>query len=199
MTESLSNRSSYASQHRGKTPLSPSDSMISLGSFRPSLVWLFNHIRREDQENLTKEDLRLLLGATVDNSQLDEAFVNLDMDGDGEISLDEFLAGFARFWKEAPHTPGYEAKGYKFTFNSLPRRSRQRYLREEDFYETTPQTEVHVNGGEASNGAGGEESGPSEDFMKTLDTLSSHNRCVYVCVCVCMRACVCVCWGGGRE
>ena len=190
MMESRSNRSSYASQHRGKTPLSPSDSMISLGSFRPSLVWLFNHIRREDQENLSKEDLRLLLGATVDNSQLDEAFVNLDMDGDGEISQDEFLAGFARFWREAPHTPGYEAKGFTFTFNSLPRRNRQKYLREEDFYETTPQSEMHVNGGEAGNGEGEEETGPSQDFMKTLDTLSSHNRCVsvceYVCVCVCV-------------
>ena len=169
--ESKSNRSSYASHRGSKTPLSPSDSVISLGSFRPSLVWLFNHIRREDQENLTKEDLGLLLGASLDNSQLDEAFTNLDVDGDGEISLDEFLAGFTRFWQEAPNTPGYESKA--FTFNSLPRRKRRM---QEDYYETASLQQV-VNGA-GRDYAGTTEQGPTEEFMKSLVVLSSHNRCV---------------------
>lgn len=147
-----------------RTPLSPTDSVMSIGQFRPSLVWLFNHIRRHDKDALTKEDLRQLLGASVDNTQLDEAFEHLDVDKDGEISLDEFLSGFSRFLREAPHTPGYDKlKAFTFTPHFVP----PRRFSHEDFYETISEPEkCAVNGVE----------GPSEDFMQSLAVLSSHNR-----------------------
>ncbi len=135
-------------------PRSRSDSTASIGSLRPSLVWLFNHIRRDETECLTKEDLQQLLGATVDSSQLDEAFGHLDMDKDGEISLDEFIAGFAKFWKEAPHTPGYDALP-SFTFTPP--------VTVEEHYESDRE--------------------PSHRLNKSLAALSSHNRYVCGCAC----------------
>lgn len=128
--------------------LSRSDSCMSIGAFRPSLAWLFNHVRREDQENLSKEDLKHLLGATVNSAQLDEAFENLDLDKDGEISLDEFIAGFAKFWKEAPHTPGAENMSFLFPTGSKCG---------VDHYES-------------------QEMAPSPRLKECLTTLSSHNR-----------------------
>ena len=146
-------------------PLSPSDSCVSISSFRPSLVWLFNHIRHEGRENLIKEDLRKLLGATVDNAQLNEAFDHLDLDGDGEISLDEFIGGFAKFWKEAPHTPGYEK--LRFSFPSQPEVESRRL---EEHYEGEGGGENHFHE---------EVEEPTEEFKRSLVQLSSHNRCVY--------------------
>ena len=170
--------------------LSPTDSVISIGSFRPSLVWLFNHIRRQDQDALTKEDLRRLLDVDVDNVQLEEAFENLDTDRDGQISLDEFLAGFARFLREAPVTPGADKRK---TFSVLLRRthaqsghaeparpsapsatgragghrpSLRRRIIEEECFES-------VDGGGKMNGDNVE---PSENFSRSLVILSSHNR-----------------------
>ena len=129
-------------------PLSPSDSVMSIGAFRPSLVWLFNHIRREDRDYLTKEDLKQLLGSKVDSTQLDEAFENLDLDKDREISLDEFIAGFAKFWKEAPHTPGSDPVE---SFNFPPE----------------PQVEERYESGDCV---------PSDKLKESLSVLSSHNR-----------------------
>ena len=129
-------------------PLSPSDSVMSIGAFRPSLVWLFNRIRREDRDYLTKEDLKQFLGAKVDSTQLDEAFENLDLDKDGEISLDEFIAGFAKFQKEAPHTPGSDPVE---SFNFPPE----------------PQVEERYESGDCV---------PSDKLKESLSVLSSHNR-----------------------
>lgn len=143
-------------------PLSPSDSCVSLGSIRPSLVWLFNHIRQDDKENLSKDDLRVLVGATVDNSQLDEAFEHLDLDKDGEISLDEFITGFAKFWKEAPHTPGVEGIP-RFTFPMVPGEEPQ------------PPPQVVIEEHYESDGL---EQSPSERLKESLVALSSHNRSV---------------------
>ena len=172
-----------ASNHSGsmtrslRFPLSPSDSVASLSSFRPSLVWLFNHIRRdEERESLTKEDLRQLLGAAVDNAQLDEAFTRLDTDGDGEVSLDEFLSGFARFWKEAPHTPGHESLHKSFFMSpqhlgSAPdpvvvgdEADHGVVVEQEEFFETS------LDGTKENGG------GVSENFQQHLEVLSSHNR-----------------------
>ncbi len=132
-----------------------SDSTVSIGAFRPSLVWLFNHIRRDEADSLSKEDLQGLLGSTVDSTQLDEAFDRLDLDKDGAISLDEFLAGFATFWKEAPHTPGFEPLP-NFSFNQV-----------------LPSTvmEVHYESNTGSHE-------PSQRLNDCLATLSSHNRYV---------------------
>ena len=129
----------------------------SLGRFRPSLLWLFNHTRRDDRENLTKEDLRKLLGASVDDVQLDAAFQHLDVDNDGEISKDEFLGGFSTFLKEAPNTPSYEKpQPFDPPFGRLPM---------EEHYETSSLREkCSLNGRER------------EDFQRSLTQLSSHNR-----------------------
>lgn len=151
-------------------PLSPSDSCVSISSFRPSLVWLFNHIRREGRENLSKEDLRQLLGASVDNAQLNEAFLHLDLDGDGEISLDEFLGGFARFWKEAPHTPGYEKLRFSFPSHSSPSSSVT------DGGERGGRIEERYEGEGGENHYHDEEEEPSDEFKSSLIQLSSHNR-----------------------
>lgn len=122
---------------------------MSIGAMRPSLVWLFNHIRPEDRDYITKNDLHALMGgkSQVDTGQLDEAFENLDMDRDGEVSLDDFVAGFAKFWKEAPHTPGIERLP-NFTFPTG-----------HDQYECD--TAEHS---------------PSERLKESLVALSSHNR-----------------------
>jgi hypothetical protein len=118
---------------------------------------------------LSKEDLRQLLGASVDNAQLNEAFLHLDLDGDGEISLDEFLGGFARFWKEAPHTPGYEKLRFSFPSHPAPSSSvaeGDRGGRIEERYEG--------EGGE--NHYHDDEEEPSDEFKTSLIQLSSHNR-----------------------
>lgn len=156
-TNSLDRSGSVSSGVGHIPPLSPSDSCVSISSFRPSLVWLFNHIRHEGRENLTREDLRQLLGASVDNTQLNEAFDHLDIDGDGEVSLDEFIGGFARFWKEAPHTPGYEKLQFSFPVHPAGRL--------EEHYE-----------GEGGDHHYQEQEEPSEEFKRSLIELSSHNK-----------------------
>ena len=167
-TNSLDRTGSVSSGVGHMAPLSPTDSCVSISSFRPSLVWLFNHIRREGTENLTKEDLRQLLGATVDNVQLNEAFLHLDLDGDGEISLDEFIGGFARFWKEAPHTPGYEKLRFSFPSHSSSGVT--------GGGGGGGRAEEHYEGEGGENHYHGEEEEPSEEFKTSLIQLSSHNR-----------------------
>ena len=140
----------------------------SLGSLRPSLVWLFNHIRQDEERNLTKEDLKKLLGSQMNSSQLDQAFENLDTNGDGEISLDEFIAGFAKFWKEAPHTPASlgEQQIFKFSPSHMIEPLRQRVLVEEHYEYGGEETEKE------------KKASPSEHFQRMLSALSSHNRLV---------------------
>ncbi len=143
--------------------LTPTD---SLSSIRPPLVWLFNHIRQEGKSSLYKEDLQKLVGPQVDPTQLDQAFENLDADGDGEVSQEEFIAGFTRFWKETPDTPGIEKK-YDFSFSPshIMGGRRNRLLSEEHFEyggEEMCEEEDLVE--------------PNEQFQRTLCVLSSHNR-----------------------
>ena len=138
----------------------------SLGSLRPSLVWLFNHIRQDEERNLGKDDLKKLLGSQMNSSQLDQAFENLDTNGDGEISLEEFIAGFAKFWKEAPHTPAVLGEHQVFSF------SPSHFMRP---VQQTMQVEEHYEyGGEEDLGE--KKPCPSEQFQKMLTALSSHNR-----------------------
>lgn len=113
--------------------------------------------------SLTKDDLQRLLGTSVDCSEVDEAFDNLDIDGDGMISLDDFLAGFARFLKEAPDTPGYDkTRAFSFIPQFLsPRHS----MMHEEHYESVVEPEA-VNG----------VSEQSEDFQRSLVLLSAQNR-----------------------
>ena len=167
----------------GRTLL-PSDSVSSISSHDTLLVWMFEHIRRENQDSLTKEDLRKLLEVDIDNEQLDEAFENLDTDGDGRVSLDEFLSGFARFLREAPTTPGHDrhpdfallrASGghgepaVRLRAGGKKRGgSARRSLVVEECYESADNGADQVNGGPAVR--------PSEDFAQSLVTLSSHNR-----------------------
>lgn len=143
--------------------LQPSD---SLGSMRPSLTWLFHHIRQDDK-NLTKSDLRKLLGSQVNSSQLDQAFENLDTNGDGEISLEEFTAGVARFWKEAPHTPSVGCDQPLFCFppsHLVP--PTQPSLCTEEYYEYGGEDGLFDR----------KKPSPSDHFQSMLSALSSHNR-----------------------
>lgn len=152
---------------RRPPPLKPTDSTTSLGS-RPPLVWLFNHFRQEGKTSLCKEDLQRLVGPQVDPLQLDQAFDNLDADGDGEVSMDEFIAGFARFWRETPDTPSHKMYDFNFSpshsMNSSSLISTSRHQPLEEHFEY---------GGEEDLG---EEGGPDEQFQRTLCVLSSHNR-----------------------
>ena len=169
----------------GGRTLSPSDSVTSISSHGALLVWMFDHIRRENQDSLTKEDLRKLLDVDMDNEQLDEAFENLDTDGDGRVSQDEFLGGFARFLREAPATPGHDlhpdfallrASGghgepaVRLRAGGKKRGSARRSLVVEECYESTNNggDRVEVNGEPAVK--------PSEGFAQSLVTLSSQNR-----------------------
>ena len=147
------------------SPLKQSLSTVSLGSICPSLVRLFNHMRQENRNTLTKDDLRKMVGPQVDSYQLDQAFENLDVDGDGQISLDEFIAGFSRFWKEAPHTPSLDGKE-QFGFSPSHLMAVQERDVSEERYE--------YSGEEAFDKDGG----PTEQFQKTLLALSSHNRLI---------------------
>ncbi|CAI8027525.1 hypothetical protein GBAR_LOCUS15735 [Geodia barretti] len=167
--------------------LSPADSVTSLGGTRaPLLSVMFHHIRRDHQDSLTKEDLRRLLDVDMDNEQLDEAFENLDVDGDGRVSQDEFLGGFARFLLEAPTTPGkdrnslllgigQEQGGQRGRGGGRKRGSVRRRLVDEECYESTAGTHA-MNGAERPSENGEPAVKPSETFAGSLSTLSSHNK-----------------------
>ena len=155
----------------------PMDSVSSLiGPLRPSVMWMFNHIRREDQEAITKEDLKRLLGVNDSESstQLDEAFERLDVDEDGQISLEDFMTGFARFLREAPNTPGPEASLKVF---DLPPTHAIRYdsaranapKMMEECYESHSDENCSINSVTKE---------PSIQFQHSLAALSSHNRYV---------------------
>lgn len=149
--------SSSESVEFSRPPLNPSGSTMSLSS-RPPLVWLFHHIRQEGKTSLSKEDLQKLVGPQVDPQQLDLAFENLDADKDGVVSMDEFIAGFSRFWRETPDTPSHKQHDPKFMMDykkRLPSEERYEYFGEESVEE---------------------EKGPDEAFQRTLCVLSSHNR-----------------------
>ena len=148
-----------------------------MGPLRPSVMWMFNHIRREDQEAITKEDLKRLLGVSDSESiaQLDEAFERLDVDEDGQISLEDFMTGFARFLREAPNISLPEAsdKGFDMT----PTRSAFKYdsaranapkMAEEECYESNAD-ESSINPVVKA---------PSVQFQRSLAALSSNNRYV---------------------
>ena len=135
-------------------PLYSGDSTMSLTSARHPLVWVFNRFRQEGKTSLCKDDLSKLVGPQVDPIQLDLAFENLDADHDGQVTIDEFIAGFSRFWCETPDTPKQEVS---------PLHSTRPRLLTEEHYEY---------GGEESV----EDVGPDEQFHTTLGVLSSHNR-----------------------
>ena len=171
-------------RQRSDRTLSPADSVTSIGSTRaPLLSVMFHHIRRDNQDSLTKEDLRRLLDVDMDNEQLDEAFENLDVDGDGRVSQDEFLGGFARFLLEAPTTPGKdrnslllgggpEQGGQRGRGGGRRRGSVRRRLVDEECFESATDTHA-MNGAERP---GGPAAKPSETFAGSLSTLSSHNK-----------------------
>ena len=142
-------------------PLTPSES-----TSRHPLVWLFNYFRQEGKSSLCKEDLEKLVGPQVDPVQLDLAFEKLDADRDGVVSMDEFIAGFARFWKEAPNTPAHKRGSFSFSpsHSLLVKSNLPKEHPLEEHYEYEGNSTVEEVGG------------PDENFQKTLGILSSHNR-----------------------
>lgn len=159
---------------RRPPPLKSTESTESLGLTRHPLVWLFNNFRQEGKTSLCKEDLKRLVGPLVEPVHLDQAFDNLDADRDGEVTLDEFIAGFARFWRETPDTPSH--KKYDFSFSpphsmtSSSLVNAGKHLHSEEHYEYGGVENIE------------EEVGPDEQFQGTLRVLSSHNRCVLGCI-----------------
>ena len=139
-----------------RTLTSPSG---SLRGWRPSLVWLFNHIRAEDRDYLTKEDLMTILGGTVDSEELDEAFEKLNSDGSGRITIDEFMEGFATVLRDAQHSSDTAMRPRSASFR------RRRPPVQELFYESENSSQE----GRAS----------SQGFNQSLSFLSPQNRCVY--------------------
>lgn len=144
-------------------PSSPTGSLLR--GFRPSLHWLFQHIRGSgERDYVTKEDLRLILRGEVDSHDLDEAFDRLDSDGNGRITEDEFMTGFATFLVHASTTANEEddfdttVGGHTFRRNSSMRRSRK------------PVKEILYEAQE------GEEKIPSDQFKNSLKHLSLHRR-----------------------
>ncbi len=157
-------------------PLSPTGSLLR--GFRPSLHVLFQHIRGSgDRDFITKDDLKVILHGEVDSNDLDEAFDRLDADGNGRITEDEFMNGFATFLVEASSAQNNEdlsIAGHTFKRNSSVRRSRNRKPIQELLYEAQE----------------GEMNKPSDNFQKSLKHLSLHNRLVslvhagvYHCIC----------------
>lgn len=136
-----------------QTPISPSG---SLRGWRPSLVWLFNHVRAEDRDYLTKEDLATILGGSIDSDELDEAFEKLDTDGSGHISIEEFMEGFATFLRDTRHSQAESMRPRSTSF-------RRRRPVQELFYE--------------SENSSQEENKPSFGFKSSLSFLSPQNRC----------------------
>lgn len=155
------------------------DSVSSLiGPLRPSVMWMFNHIRREDQEAITKDDLKRLLGVNDNESsaQLNEAFERLDVDEDGQISLEDFMTGFARFLREAPNTPGPDAslKGFDLT----PTRAAIKYDSARANAPKMVEECYESNSDENSISTATKE--PSVSFQHSLYALSTHNKCVHM-------------------
>lgn len=148
-------------------PFISSDSSLGLGASRPPLVWLFHHIRQEKRTGLLKEDLQKLVGPQVDPVQLNQAFEHLDADGDGEVSLDEFVSGFARFWRETPDTP-VPGTDKRYDYTDSPKHTfavRRGRIPSEEHYEYGGDEDKDEDIGE-----------PDEDFQRSLTVLSSHNR-----------------------
>ena len=149
-------------------PSSPTGSLLR--GFRPSLHCLFQHIRGSgERDYVTKEDLRVILRGEVDSQDLDEAFDRLDSDGNGRITEDEFMNGFATFLVHASTTANEEddsdttVGGHTFRRNSSMRRSRR------------PLKEILYEAQE------GDEKAPSEHFKKSLKHLSVHRRLEDTC------------------
>lgn len=145
-------------------PMSPTGSLLR--GFRPSLHCLFQHIRGPgERDYVTKEDLRVILRGEVDPNDLDEAFDRLDRDGNGQITEDEFMNGFSTFLVEASAAQHQEDDfdtnigGHTFTRTSSVRRSRRKPLPER-LYEAQE----------------GDVRKPSDEFKKSLKSLSLHNR-----------------------
>ena len=149
--------------------MSPTGSLLR--GFRPSLHCLFQHIRGSgDRDFVTKDDLKVILHGEVDSSDLDEAFDRLDKDGNGRITEDEFMNGFATFLMEASsaqNNDDFETSiaGHTFKRNSSVRRSRRKPI-QELLYEAQE----------------GEERKPSDSFKKSLNHLSMHNRFVLLLI-----------------
>ena len=139
-------------------PVSPTGSLLR--GWRPSLHWLFQHIRgSEDRDYVTKEDLRAMLKGQVDQKDLDEAFERLDQNSNGEVTENEFMTGFATFLCEASTFPQEEEESETNLHRTGSfRHGQRRRQAPEHCYET----QLGIN--------------PSDSFKRSLKPFSVHNR-----------------------
>ena len=146
-------------------PMSPTGSLLR--GWRPSLHWLFQHIRGSgDREYVTKEDLKSMLRGQVDSTDLDEAFDRLDRNGNGQITETEFMNGFATFLLEASSAENIEDDFDPFGGSSF--RSRSSSFRRSQRRRPVQELVYEAQEGEVRK--------PSESFKKSLKHLSIHNR-----------------------
>ena len=156
------------------TPLSPTGSLLR--GWRPSLAALFHQFRgSSDRDYLVKEDFSEVF---IDASQLDKAFEVLDSDGNGRITLDEFMAGFATFLRQSqsscklppstetdspPLQQNEDKKGFRI------RRSVRRRPIPEIFFETT----------DNSSNNNDDKQKPTETFKTSLKPLPTRTQYVH--------------------
>ncbi|XP_019848798.1 PREDICTED: ras and EF-hand domain-containing protein-like isoform X2 [Amphimedon queenslandica] len=171
------------SNHQLGLPASPTGSLLR--GWRPSLAVLFHQFlsrgnssegeEEEERDYLLKEDFSEVF---PDANQLDKAFEELDADKDGRITLDEFMAGFATFLRQAQMSSSLNPDSLEPATEELlkrggsSRRSVRRRPIPEIFFET-------VEGDGTGGGGSGESNGvqkPTDSFKTSLKPLATRTQ-----------------------
>ena len=167
-------------------PSSPTGSLLR--GWRPSLAVLFHQFlshgstseSEEERDYLLKEDFSEVF---PDASQLDKAFNELDADKDGRVTLDEFMAGFATFLRQAQMSSSLHSDSASsldpaaeelLKRGGSSRRSVRRRPIPEIFFET-----VEGEGGGGGGGGEGEANGvqrPTDSFKSSLKPLATRTQ-----------------------
>ena len=146
-------------------PTTPTGSLTR--GWRPSLAWLFQHIRGStDRDYITKDDLSAMFCGQIEADLLDEAFDKLDSDSNGRITLEEFMGGFSTFLREAQsHNGSNELVPDEGYYRSRSGSVRKRRTIFEETFENDTNSRVIK---------------PSDSFKRSLKPLSIRNRYILI-------------------